>query len=75
MALQLLCPVYEQRRSERLQRKFLEHADEWKKDNEALASSYATRSQAMDNTLLVVSVKSLPFLPQQNTSSRRVSVQ
>ena len=60
---------------ERLQRKFLEHADEWKKDNEAPASSYATRSQAMDNTLLVVSVKSPPFLLEQNTSPRHMSVQ
>ena len=42
-----------------------------------LPRSYATHSQAifMDNTLLVVSVRSLPFLPQQNTSPRRVSVQ
>ena len=32
--------------SERLQRKFLEHANECKKYNEPTASSYATRSQA-----------------------------
>ena len=60
---------------ERLQQKCLEHADEWKEDNEAPASSYTTRSQAMDNTSLVVSVKSLPFLPEQNTSPRHMSVQ
>ena len=60
---------------ERLQRKCLEHADEWKEDNETPASSYTTRSQAMDNTSLVVSVKSLPFLLEQNTSPRHMSVQ
>ena len=59
---------------ERLQRKCLEHAEEWKEDNEA-PTCHATCSQAMDNTSLVVSVKSLPLLPEQNTSPRHMSVQ
>ena len=59
---------------ERLQRKCLEHAEEWKEDNEA-PTCHATCSQAMDNTSLVVSVKSLPLLLEQNTSPRHMSVQ
>ena len=59
---------------ERLQRKCLEHAEEWKEDNEA-PTCHATYSQAMDNTSLVVSVKSLPLLLEQNTSPRHMSVQ
>ena len=46
MTLQLLCPVYDQRRKWTFQ-EFFEHADECtEKDNGAPASFYATRSQA-----------------------------